>query len=97
MFNKKIESGSKKVLDCPICKTKCKVKRNIKNKPITSYAAAILRSNWPDIYDEFWCQYNENSWHQTAYKIYTEMMHTNSPTLKQILQSDINDILKKEL
>lgn len=80
-------------MKCKVCSSICDVKRGV-NGP-TSWAGAMARKK--HIHDRFTCPYSKEEWHKLALELALEIDKSHSPSLKKIMQDDLNEIIKKEI
>lgn len=78
---------------CKACGSLCNVERNLPGGTIMSYA---LRTGATK-HDRFICRYVKEEWHIQASRLFRDICDCNSPTLKQIMQKDLNEIIKQNL
>lgn len=84
------DPGECKGYNCGACGAWMDVCRNTTGA--RSYAAAMGRIY--SQYDRFTCHFTGNDWHDLLIKLKQEQKETASPTLKAILQRDIDKILQ---
>lgn len=71
---------------CGVCGAVCEVKRNVNG--YLSYAAAMTKKK--RLHDYFFCPHREDPEHKKARALIAEMKQTNSPSLKKIMQGDLD-------
>lgn len=74
---------------CRVCGVKCDVQRNVAGA--TSFAGTMTKSKI--LHDSFSCSHSEEKWHEQARSIMEEMDRTASPSLKEILNGDVDKIV----
>lgn len=84
-FNR--EPGTVDEINCEVCGSICDVKRGEVGP--TSWAGAMAGSKTP--HDLFTCPYNDEQWHWEALAMMQELNDTSSPSLRAIIEQDIED------
>lgn len=79
-------------LSCKVCGEICDVTREVKGP--MSYAGAIGGSKTK--HDEFKCPNSGKEWHLQALLIVQDMRDCNSPSIRKIMQEDVNKILSNK-
>jgi len=85
------EPNAYKSLECNICGTECLVERNLPAK--SGFIAAMGRMDKPR--DEFSCPNLDEEWHKQAVNLVLEIEKTPSKRLAQLMQQDLEDLLKE--
>lgn len=91
------EAGKYSNYACPVCRSKCVLERNKKRPEIRCYASALAWRDCPDIYDEFTCPNADKKWHEQIEQLQREKTNTVSPSIKKLLDDDIDFILSSVL
>lgn len=76
------EPGTVTGMNCRVCGTMCIEERNV---------AVSKRWSGASIRDRFTCPYNNEDWHWRALAMVQELEDTSSPSLRAIIQQDIDD------
>jgi hypothetical protein len=74
---------------CEVCGCICDVNRGVVGP--TSFAGAMAKCKTP--HDSFTCPYSDEEWHISALSMSLERDEFHSPSLKKLIQSDIDDIV----
>ena len=61
------------------------------------FCGSIVNQTNNNVYTDFICQNRNKYWHEDIISLDTEKNKTKNKSLKEIIQGDINDIIKKEL
>ena len=80
---------SKEEMECKVCGCVCHVRRKVSGP--MSFGGAIAGKN--TLHDEFSCPNSDENWHKQALKLYQDIEKCNSPSLKKIMQNDLNDMI----
>jgi len=76
--------------NCEVCGTECNVKRGVMGATCFAQAVGGGRS----LHDYFYCPNNEQKWHEKAVEMKMELNDTKSPSLRKIIQKDIDELIK---
>lgn len=74
-------------IDCGVCGSACDVKRGEIGP--TGFAGSMLGSKTQ--HDLFTCPHNDEQWHWETLAMVLELKNTCSPSLRAIVQQDIDD------
>lgn len=85
-----VDPGKLESFVCRVCGVECEVQRNIDGP--TSWAESIAKMK--HMHDSFKCKQAMDPWHLQARALLQEKRKTNSTRLKQILQEEIDEILR---
>lgn len=85
--------GEREEMHCDLCGSKCNVERNVHGP--TGMAEAMAKHG--HLHDVFICPYSLVDWHQQARGLEWELRDTSSPSVKALIQSDIDVLLKENL
>lgn len=88
--------GDTKPRRCLICNTQMILEK--KQKGATSYAHAMaihFKEAKPSKYNSFTCENAGEEWHNFAGELMDELEGTKSPSLKKVIQEDLN-IVRRE-
>jgi len=75
---------------CRICGSDMYVERD--KNVYTSYACAMAKKS--SCMDAFYCPHSDKEWHDKAGKLIDEIDDTTSPSIKEIIQKDLENVLK---
>jgi hypothetical protein len=75
---------------CRVCGDKCEVQRN--KMGATSYAESVRGKE--HLHDYFYCAHAEQRWHEQVRQLLNERRMTNSNSIRQMLDMEIELILK---
>lgn len=78
---------------CKVCGSVCDVERGVIGP--TSWAGAMAKCKTP--HDSFSCPYNDEEWHSEILGIVMELDNTCSPSLRKIIQKDIDKMVRENL
>lgn len=81
------ESGAVDEMNCGVCGSVCDVKRGEIGP--TSWTGAMAGSK--KLHDLFTCPHNDEQWHWETLAMIQELYDTSSPSLRAIIQQDIDD------
>ncbi len=81
--------GEKAELKCPVCGTKCEVKRNCYGP--TCYAEAISKRG--HLHDRFTCSHGRTLWHQHARELIDQKRDCASRRLRELIELDLVETL----
>jgi len=87
------EPGTIDEINCEVCGSVCEVKRGEVGP--TSFGGAIAGSKTP--HDRFTCPHNDEQWHWETLAMVQELDDTSSPSLKKLIQKDIDKSKKDNL
>ena len=79
-------------MKCKVCGTTCDVKRGVEGP--TSFAGAMSGSKRK--HDRFSCPYDGERWHSQALHIVQEIEASYSPSVRAILQKDLQEVIEKK-
>jgi hypothetical protein len=82
--------GEREEQRCRVCGTACKVESNCLGP--TCFAEAAM--NGAHLHDRFECPNNNEMWHEKSLRIFSALIECASPTLRQIIKSDLFNSLK---
>ncbi len=77
-------------MKCKVCGSICDVKRGVYGP--TSWAGAMAKKG--RLHDLFTCPNSKEEWHIQALNLLQEMEKSFSPSLKEIMQNDLDYIVK---
>jgi transposase-like protein len=86
------DPGSVGQMSCPVCSAPMTVERN-QNVSASSSEAMTGKKRRRDLWR---CSYFGSDWHNQLKQLRQEMDNTASPTLRGILQNDIDQILRSK-
>lgn len=84
------DPGTVDKIECKVCGAVCKITRNVDGA--TGYAESV--SGGTHLHDYFTCPYSDEDWHSQALEIAIEITRCPSPTLRLMMQDDIDHIVK---
>ncbi len=76
-------------MTCKICNSICDVKR--RDYGPTSFGGAMLKHH--RLHDRFDCPHREEEWHKQALELYLDIEKCHSPSLKEVMQNDLNNMI----
>ena len=85
--------GAFEQLDCPVCRNLCQVERNAPFHP--GHIAAMAGIARP--HDRFFCPFDRNDWHYTAYKLIHAIDEMPSMRVADLMRQDLKELLEKHL
>ena len=74
-------------LNCRACGTKMNVRREVMVQTGPYHPKSLN--------DVFTCPHSNNNWHDKVVSIYQEMSRTSSPSMKNLFEKDIQDIMRR--
>lgn len=77
---------------CKVCGEICEVERSVFGP--TSWASAMAKKN--TTHDEFCCYDVNEEWHKYALELVQDIEKCHSPTLKKIMNDDLNKIIQEK-
>ncbi len=80
-------------IECKTCGTKCNVERGRSGATLIS---AVLKRG-EDKHDRFMCSHIEEEWHIKATALKRDIIKCNSPSLQNIMETDLEALIKKSL
>ena len=85
------DPGFAEEMKCRVCGATCDVQRNIEEP--TSFGGAMLQTK--HLCDFFACPHREEPLHNKGLALMQEMERTYSPSLKKIMQGDLDTIVSQ--
>ena len=86
-------SGEIDEIKCVVCGSVCNVERS--QVGATSLAGAMAKVKTS--HDRFYCPHNDEQWHWESLAMVQELEDTYSPSLRKIIQKDIDKSVKENL
>ncbi len=80
-------------MKCKVCGTVCDVERNCKGMKSMGAAMAGMLND----HDQFTCPRSADEWHIRARKLMEEIARTPSKRLSQIMQDELEELLKESM
>ncbi len=87
------QPGEVDEINCEVCGSACDVKRDVSGP--TSWAGSMAGSK--KLHDLFTCPYNDEQWHWETLAMVQELRDTSSPSLRKLIQKDIDKSKKENL
>tara|TARA_R110002049_G_scaffold231771_1_gene404283 strand:+ start:1416 stop:1718 length:303 start_codon:yes stop_codon:yes gene_type:complete len=85
--------GERDELNCPICGTKCDVKRNCFGP--TCFADSV--GGLGHLHDHFTCPHQDQDWHHYASQLITEKQDCASRRVRELIDLDLQETLEKRV
>lgn len=94
-------AGKVQEIKCRTCQTICEVERKREGSTVLEFYIAqengLKIPKEDDYHDRFMCPHIDEEWHCAATRLVKQMWDSDSPTLKEIMQKDLNKIAEENL
>ena len=87
------EPGIVDVINCEVCGSICDVTRGVSGH--TSWGGVMTKSKIN--HDHFICPHNDEEWHWETLAMVQEFNDTSSPSLRKLIQKDIDEAKKENI
>ena len=85
--------GERDELNCPVCGTKCDVKRNCIGP--TSFAESV--GGLGHLHDRFICPHQDDDWHNYASQLIDQKRDCASQRVRELIDLDLQETLERRV